>query len=67
MTAPNQLTAAEAIAQLGSGTLTAGPYSCLPRPRRGTSGRQAWIWLDPEQALAEARRRPPDRPPPAGL
>src|SRR3979490_2152413 len=56
MTAHNQLTAAEAIAQLGSGTLTAEALvrACLDRAAERADVK-AWIWLDPEQALAEAR------------
>jgi Asp-tRNA(Asn)/Glu-tRNA(Gln) amidotransferase A subunit family amidase len=56
MTAPNQLTAAEAIAQLGSGTLTAEALvrACLDRAAERADVK-AWIWLDPEQALAQAR------------
>jgi Asp-tRNA(Asn)/Glu-tRNA(Gln) amidotransferase A subunit family amidase len=56
MSAPNRLSAAEAMAQLGSGALTAEALTraCLDRAaeRRDI---KAWIWLDPEQALAEAR------------
>jgi Asp-tRNA(Asn)/Glu-tRNA(Gln) amidotransferase A subunit family amidase len=56
MTAPNQLTAAEATAQLGSGTLTAEALvrACLDRAAERAAVK-AWIWLDPEQALALAR------------
>jgi Asp-tRNA(Asn)/Glu-tRNA(Gln) amidotransferase A subunit family amidase len=56
MTAPNQLTAAEATAQLGSGTLTAEALvrACLDRAAERAAVK-AWIWLDPEQALAQAR------------
>jgi Asp-tRNA(Asn)/Glu-tRNA(Gln) amidotransferase A subunit family amidase len=56
MSAPNRLSAAETIAQLGSGALTAEALTraCLDRAaeRRDV---KAWIWLDPERALAEAR------------
>src|SRR6266849_5023704 len=56
MTAPNHLTAAEAVAQLGTGALTAEALTraCLDRveERRDV---KAWLWLDPEQALAQAR------------
>jgi Asp-tRNA(Asn)/Glu-tRNA(Gln) amidotransferase A subunit family amidase len=56
MTAPNRLSAAEAVVQLGSGALTAEALTraCLDRAeeRRGV---KAWIWLDPDQALAQAR------------
>jgi Asp-tRNA(Asn)/Glu-tRNA(Gln) amidotransferase A subunit family amidase len=56
MTAPNKLSAAEAIAALGSGALTAEALmrACLERAEERKS-LQAWIWLDPEQALAQAR------------
>jgi Asp-tRNA(Asn)/Glu-tRNA(Gln) amidotransferase A subunit family amidase len=56
MTAPSQFTAAEAIAQLGSGTLTAEALvrACLDRAAERAAVK-AWIWLDPEQALALAR------------
>jgi amidase len=56
MTTPNRLSAADSIAQLGSGALTAEALTraCLDRAaeRRDV---KAWIWLDPEQALAQAR------------
>jgi Asp-tRNA(Asn)/Glu-tRNA(Gln) amidotransferase A subunit family amidase len=56
MTAPNQLTAAQAVAQLASGALTAEALTraCLDRAEERQSVK-AWIWLDPEQALAQAR------------
>jgi amidase len=56
MTAPNRLSAAEAIAQLGSGALTAEALAraCLDRAEERRDVK-AWIWLDPEQVLAEAR------------
>jgi amidase len=56
MTAPNQLTAAEAVAQLSSGALTAEALTraCLDRADERRSVK-AWTWLDPEQALAQAR------------
>jgi amidase len=56
MTAPNRLSAAEAIAQLGSGALTAEALTraCLDRAAERADVK-AWIWLDPEQALAQAR------------
>src|SRR5262249_55600373 len=56
MTAPNRLSAAEAIPQLQSGALTAEALTraCLDRAEeRGDV--KAWIWLDPEAALAQAR------------
>src|SRR3954454_6206728 len=52
----NRLSAAEAIAQLASGALSAEALTraCLDRAAaRGSV--KAWIWLDPEQALAQAR------------
>jgi len=56
MTAPNHLSAAEAIAQLGSGALTAEALvrACLERAQERRDVK-AWILLDPEQALAQAR------------
>ena len=56
MTAPNQLTAAQAVAQLASGALTAEALTraCLDRAEDRKSVK-AWTWLDPEQALAQAR------------
>src|SRR5437016_1302672 len=56
MTTPNRLSAAEAIAQLGSGTLGAEALmrACLDRAGE-RSAVKAWVWLDPEQALAQAR------------
>jgi Asp-tRNA(Asn)/Glu-tRNA(Gln) amidotransferase A subunit family amidase len=53
---PNRLSAAEAIAQLASGALSAEALTraCLDRAAERTSVK-AWIWLDPEQALAQAR------------
>ena len=56
MTAPNQLPTAEAITALGSGALTAEALmrACLDRAEERRSV-QAWTWLDPEQALAQAR------------
>jgi amidase len=56
MTEPNRLSAAEAIAGLRSGALTAEALvgACLDRAEeRGNV--KAWIWLDPEHALAQAR------------
>jgi Asp-tRNA(Asn)/Glu-tRNA(Gln) amidotransferase A subunit family amidase len=52
----NRLSAAEAVAQLRSGMLTAEALTraCLDRAAE-RSDVKAWIWLDPEQALAEAR------------
>src|SRR5579864_1130649 len=56
MTAPNRLSAADAIAQLGSGALTAEALTraCLDRAEERRDVK-AWIWLDPDQALAQAR------------
>ena len=56
MTALNRLSAAEAIAALGSGGLTAEALTraCLDRAAE-RAGVKAWIWLDPEQALAQAK------------
>src|SRR5579864_4674689 len=56
MSAPNRLSAAEAIARLGSGALTAEALAraCLDRAHEREDVK-AWIWLDPEQALTQAR------------
>ena len=56
MSAPNRLSAAEAIARLASGVLSAEALTqaCLDRAAERASVK-AWIWLDPERALAEAR------------
>jgi Asp-tRNA(Asn)/Glu-tRNA(Gln) amidotransferase A subunit family amidase len=56
MTEANRLSAADAIAQLSSGALTAEALTraCLDRAAERASVK-AWIWLDPEQALAQAR------------
>ena len=55
MTRPNELGAAEAIARLASGALTAEELirACLERAEERRSVK-AWTWLDPEQALAQA-------------
>jgi amidase len=55
MTAPNRLSAAAAIAALASGELTAEALmrACLDRAAE-RAGVKAWVWLDPEQALAAA-------------
>ena len=56
MTAPNELSAAAAIARLASGDLTAEALTraCLDRAEERKPVK-AWVWLDPEQALAQAR------------
>src|SRR3954468_23335469 len=56
MSRPNELGAAEAVAQLASGALTAEALTraCLDRAAARASVK-AWTWLDPEQALAQAR------------
>jgi Asp-tRNA(Asn)/Glu-tRNA(Gln) amidotransferase A subunit family amidase len=55
MTAANRLSAAEAVAQLSSGALTAEALmrACLERAEERAAVK-AWIWLDPEQALTQA-------------
>jgi Asp-tRNA(Asn)/Glu-tRNA(Gln) amidotransferase A subunit family amidase len=52
----NRLSAAAAVAQLAAGTLTAEALTraCLDRAADRASVK-AWTWLDPEQALAQAR------------
>jgi amidase len=56
MSGPEHLTASEAAAQLSAGKLTAEALTraCLERARAGGEIK-AWAWLDPEQALAQAR------------
>jgi amidase len=56
MSDPGHLTASEAAAQLSAGELTAEALTraCLERARAGAEIK-AWAWLDPEQALAQAR------------
>ena len=56
MSGPENLTASEAAAQLSAGTLTAEALTraCLERAQAG-AGIKAWAWLDPEQAIAQAR------------
>jgi amidase len=53
---PNRLSAAEAIRQLGRGEVTAEALmrACLDRAEERRDVK-AWIWLDPEEALAQAR------------
>jgi Asp-tRNA(Asn)/Glu-tRNA(Gln) amidotransferase A subunit family amidase len=56
MNSPERLTASEAVAQLTAGTLTAEELTrvCLEQARAGAEIK-AWAWLDPEQAIAQAR------------
>jgi Asp-tRNA(Asn)/Glu-tRNA(Gln) amidotransferase A subunit family amidase len=56
MSGPERLTASEAVTRLRSGELTCEALiqACLERARAGAEIR-AWTWLDPEQALAQAR------------
>src|SRR5439155_2235216 len=56
MTAANRLSAAEAVAQLAAGTLTAEGLvrACLERASE-RADIKAWTYLDPELALAQAR------------
>lgn len=56
MSGPERLTASEALARLRSGELTSEALTaaCLERARAGAEIK-AWAWLDPEQALAQAR------------
>jgi len=53
---PERLTASETVARLAAGTLTAEALvqACLEQARAGAEIK-AWAWLDPEQALAQAR------------
>src|SRR5690349_4317096 len=56
MSGPEQLSASAAAARLSSGELTSETLTaaCLERARAGAEIK-AWAWLDPEQALAQAR------------
>ena len=56
MSGAERLTASEAAARLAAGTLTAETLirGCLDRVRARAEVK-AWVWLDPEQALAQAR------------
>jgi Asp-tRNA(Asn)/Glu-tRNA(Gln) amidotransferase A subunit family amidase len=53
---PERLTASETVTRLAAGTLTAEALAqaCLEQVRAGAEIK-AWAWLDPEQALAQAR------------
>jgi Asp-tRNA(Asn)/Glu-tRNA(Gln) amidotransferase A subunit family amidase len=56
MSGAERLTASEAAARLAAGTLTAEALTrdCLERARTRAEVK-AWVWLDQEQALAQAR------------
>ena len=56
MSAPERLTAHEAVSRLATGDLTAETLTraCLDRARAGAEIK-GWAWLDPEQALIQAR------------
>src|SRR6516162_9138461 len=56
MSGAERLTASEAAARLAAGTLTAEALirDCLERANTRAEVK-AWVWLDPEQALAQAR------------
>src|SRR5439155_18562457 len=56
MSAPNRLSAADAVAQLAAGEMSAEALTraCLERAKEREAVK-AWTWLDPEQALAQAR------------
>src|SRR5215510_5440760 len=56
MSGAERLTASEAAARLAAGTLTAEALVRDLLERAQTrAGVKAWVWLDPEQALAQAR------------
>jgi Asp-tRNA(Asn)/Glu-tRNA(Gln) amidotransferase A subunit family amidase len=64
MTSPlNEMSAADAATAIASGQLTSEALvaACLERIRARESAVQAWAYIDPERALAEARER--DRQP----
>ncbi len=56
MSATERLTASEAVARLEAGSLTAEALvrDCLDRAQDRAEVK-AWVWLDPERALAQAR------------
>src|SRR5271170_6351359 len=56
MSGAEQLTASEAVARLEAGSLTAETLvrDCLDRAEARASVK-TWVWLDPEQALVQAR------------
>jgi Asp-tRNA(Asn)/Glu-tRNA(Gln) amidotransferase A subunit family amidase len=56
MKGPERLTASEAVAQLTAGALTAEVLTraCLDQVRAGVDI-NAWAWLSPERAIAQAR------------
>jgi amidase len=56
MSGTERLTASEAAARLAAGTLTAEALTrdCLERAN-ARAAVKAWVWLDPEQGLAQAR------------
>jgi Asp-tRNA(Asn)/Glu-tRNA(Gln) amidotransferase A subunit family amidase len=56
MSGAEHLTASEAAARLAAGTLTAETLirDCLERARARAEVK-AWVWLDPERSLAQAR------------
>ena len=56
MSGAERLTASEAAARLAAGTLTAEALTrdCLERANTRAEVK-AWVWLDPEHALAQAR------------
>jgi Asp-tRNA(Asn)/Glu-tRNA(Gln) amidotransferase A subunit family amidase len=56
MSGAERLTASEAAARLAAGTLSAEALTrdCLERAKDRAEVK-AWVWLDPEQALAQAR------------
>ena len=56
MSGAERLTATEAATRLSAGTLTAERLvrDCLERAHARAEVK-AWVWLDPEQALVQAR------------
>ncbi len=64
MTDPARLTALAAAAEIAAGRLTSEALTraCLERITAREREVEAWIALDPELALAEARRRDAERP-----
>jgi Asp-tRNA(Asn)/Glu-tRNA(Gln) amidotransferase A subunit family amidase len=64
MTTPNLLSATEAAAAIAAGKLTSETLvrACLDRIRAREADVEAWAYLDPELALAQARQRDRETP-----
>lgn len=64
MMLPRELTAAAAADAIAAGSLTSEALvrACLDRIAEREETVQAWAWLDPDAAIAEARRRDAEAP-----